>query len=1464
MSVFHNNMLVGASQPSGAAAFDTTLVPKSIFFEGQGTSGDSMTRTSTTPDNRNRWLFGTWYQPLRSVDSSSDRMTIFAAGSASAGFYLRHDEDDLQIFHRDEDGTEGSITTSGKFRDTTTWYHIMVDYNSANSISQDRISLYLNGVRVGTNNSSRPGQNKCVLVNTEGEIERIGMDFSTTPGNAGSFYLAQTFLMDNKSIDNGDHAITDFLDTFTFGTNGSQVIPKSNDDIKALVAAAGPNSFYLNYEDTTDKGSVDGMTRDRKATESTNHVAGITPTLSEGIQGGALANVTNGQRSRGALETNTTSLTLLFDLGSGNEQAVQSVSFTTEGTTSFANDAGQGGGSQSNGRIKDLTISGSNNGTDFTTLSSSTVAQKRSNALHVVSWSNTTAYRYLKFANANIYGGLRSNVGGLGFHTEQSPVIGNDFWGDKNHSTSSGASEINQDHQSGNTPSLVCAKFNPLDYVSNAGTLGKGNTEFATGGNDSLMALTLPVIETGCYWEAKVTNAGDEMFGLWANSTRPLRSASTSSPHQDAAAFVIRIAGNGLFVAGSDQGFTSAGISTNDVLMFAYKDGQFFYGKNGNWENSADPEAETGELFTISNSSTRIIQPVFGRAGSSNVTYEIKMKVEEWTHTATKPSWGAAINSANSPAPDFQGIDYFDTTLYEGNGQNQRVGDFVPFTDTYTVDKSAMFDDGNRRYLARTYTASDTARSSNSQATISYWIKFCSAGANQDILTTSNSGQTDRLRHYINDQSGQESIYMTLDGPSTNRDFEIPISKLSEQEWTNIVYNIDVDNSTAADKIKCWVNGVQQTSTDTSYQSASNADYFLFDNEEHFIGNLAPASAGYTVFCLNSYLAEMHVLDGQLKPPTDFGQVDTSTNRWVPKDYKTNVGAYGNRGFYMAFDNASGTGDGVGTDSSGNGFHFTESFVSGGSDWATTDQFVDTPSKNFVTFDTGYLGGSSNVFSEGNTRVKGTDGSNSDTAVGTFGMTGKIVVDFKFHTVGGGYPKVGFITGQEGLDDINKSSGSIEIGTFQVAGSIAFGSSGSFYIPTFADSTQITSGIATGQSVDADDVIRYEVDTVAGTVRVFFQNEGTGSFTEVTAARIDNFSFDPVFGVRPVVSNYNNSEVSMLTGGQASLSSVSTDFLEMNQDNLDATASKLTAFAWIKNRDAADNHMFFDRVRGIGKDLHSNSQAAEATNASTVQRFLQRGVQVGNNAEVNTATESYVLWQWLLGDSATTGSTNSDGSVDTTVIAADAGHFSVVKGTTGGSGATFGHGLGAAPDLIINKDLNNSSSNWLVYNSISGASFYLALNSSGSINGPGSTVFGTEPDSTVFTLGSFFANVECINYCFRSVPGVCKVGSYVGNNNADGSYVHTGFKPAFVMTKTTSSGAWGIMDSAREPSNPVIKRLFPSSNSAEDEDGEQMDFLSKGFKLRKTGGFNNNNQTYIYLAMAEISGNGTLPPIYGR
>ena len=121
-----------------------------------------------------------------------------------------------------------------------------------------------------------------------------------------------------------------------------------------------------------------------------------------------------------------------------------------------------------------------------------------------------------------------------------------------------------------------------------------------------------------------------------------------------------------------------------------------------------------------------------------------------------------------------------------------------------------------------------------------------------------------------------------------------------------------------------------------------------------------------------------------------------------------------------------------------------------------------------------------------------------------------------------------------------------------------------------------------------------------------------------------------------------------------------------------------------------------------------------------------------------------------------------------------------------------------------------------------------------------------------------------ICYAFRSVPGVCRIGVYYGNNQANGPYINLGFKPAWVITKPFSTtGEWMIIDNARSPTNPMVPRLFPSAASAEDEDGEQMDFLSDGFKLRKSGGHNGHGEKYLYMAMAEIGGNGTLPPIYG-
>ena len=299
-------------------------------------------------------------------------------------------------------------------------------------------------------------------------------------------------------------------------------------------------------------------------------------------------------------------------------------------------------------------------------------------------------------------------------------------------------------------------------------------------------------------------------------------------------------------------------------------------------------------------------------------------------------------------------------------------------------------------------------------------------------------------------------------------------------------------------------------------------------------------------------------------------------------------------------------------------------------------------------------------------------------------------------------------------------------------------------------------------------------------------------------------------------------------------------------------------WVWIKNRDATDSHAFYDVVRGTTKQIESDTTVAESTESEGLTTFGSDGFTVGNLAQVSTSSEDYVAWQWLASNST---ATNTDGSVNTTVSASSVGHFSVVKGTTGSSGATFGHGLGAAPELILNKRLG--AGGWLVYSKDAGSNNYLQLNATAAAQA-NSTVFGSDATSTVFTLGSFFSSVECINYCFRSVPGVCAVGSYEGNASSDGTYVSLGFKPAFVLFKSVDSTSdWQIFDKSRNGFNVRNNELEANDTAVEDTSTNFLDLLSDGFKLR-IGSDPNVSETFLYLAMAEIAGGGTAPPIYGR
>ena len=302
-------------------------------------------------------------------------------------------------------------------------------------------------------------------------------------------------------------------------------------------------------------------------------------------------------------------------------------------------------------------------------------------------------------------------------------------------------------------------------------------------------------------------------------------------------------------------------------------------------------------------------------------------------------------------------------------------------------------------------------------------------------------------------------------------------------------------------------------------------------------------------------------------------------------------------------------------------------------------------------------------------------------------------------------------------------------------------------------------------------------------------------------------------------------------------------------------------WTWIKGRNVAYDHNLFDVVRGVTKTIKSNKDDAESTQAQMLKSFNSDGFTIGTDGAVNeNDTRTYVAWNWKAGGS---GSANTDGSINTssTSVNTTAG-FSISKYTGNATnGATVGHGLGAVPDMIIGKDLGDTSSWGVWHKDLTNAGYRLALSSTAA-QSDDSALFGgssrTAPTSSVFSLGSgggLNGNGSAnIVYCFSGVQGFSKFGKYTGNGNANGTFIYTGFAPAFVIVKAISiSGEnWQLNDNKRKTFNVNSTSLFPNLNNTESTDGMYIDMLSNGFKARETGnGTNGSGVSYIYMAFAE-------------
>lgn len=320
-----------------------------------------------------------------------------------------------------------------------------------------------------------------------------------------------------------------------------------------------------------------------------------------------------------------------------------------------------------------------------------------------------------------------------------------------------------------------------------------------------------------------------------------------------------------------------------------------------------------------------------------------------------------------------------------------------------------------------------------------------------------------------------------------------------------------------------------------------------------------------------------------------------------------------------------------------------------------------------------------------------------------------------------------------------------------------------------------------------------------------------------------------------------------------------------NNGNSDLQAD----LVWLKNRThSAYNlaaNMIFDTNRGIkgtpnNTGVNSAYLSSEVTNPeygnnNGLQSIQSDGFTPGSMTRTNETGDNFVAWLWKANGHNT--STNTAGTINSSVQANTTAGFSIFEYQGTGAAGTVGHGLGGLPELIIFKG-KDTDSNWPVYTDPQkdGTLQFPKLNGNEAVIGSGSP-FTWDTTKFTFSSASSYSNTsgtDYICYAFRSIQGYSKIDTYKGGGStANGTFVYTGFQPAWILMKPISlNDDWMIIDNQRDPTNPATQRLFPNTSGAEGTGYDVCDMLSNGFRMRgNSTSWNGNGSTYLYMAFAE-------------
>ena len=784
--------------------------------------------------------------------------------------------------------------------------------------------------------------------------------------------------------------------------------------------------------------------------------------------------------------------------------------------------------------------------------------------------------------------------------------------------------------------------------------------------------------------------------------------------------------------------------------------------------------------------------------------------------------------------------------------------------------------------------------------TFSAWVKRASLGTTQVIFGSySGSGNSDQDYNILYFGSADQLHFgaYTYDFLATNRKFR------DVGGWYHIMLVVDTFQDAADDRKKIYVNGVQETSFAVNNTISEDYNLGVLRGNPHYLG--WTNSTHY----YDGYMAEVYLIDSLPLTPSSFGETDSDTGQWIPKEY---TGTFPGESVYSKF--ASGA---VLTDSSGNSNTWTATNL------GDADVMLDTPTNNYptinalepynstmttllegnlhviaTTYDSHYYGNHTATFlvpESGKwyieTRMAVHTGTGNTSWIGVIDQrTATIPKRYGHGATAGEYFSDSAFTGMTAdliatVDTIRLFRG----GSAQATVSSATETSYIIALALDVDNNKVYGGYDSGSGITwlgsgnpaagsngqahtftNDTVIQLEVgpksDGSSNSMQTLnFGQNGTFSGYETAGGNTDgngegNFFYAPPSGFlalcsknlpTPAVEKPTEHFNTVLYQGSGAV-------------DKDVTVGFDPDMTWIKARSQAYDHVLTTATVGVGYIVKPNDNSVQADWTDYVGPYITDGIRLNDvqtGTTVNHASQTFVMWNWKAGGGGNSPGSNTDGSINTngTSVNTTAG-ISITSYSGTGSTGTIGHGLGKTPSVIIVKN-RSVNDNWRVQ-TIGDATDYMAWNWTGASTDDASSWNDTAATSTVFTVGSDTntnrSGSSFLAICFADVSGFSKSGWFRGNASANGTFVNLGFSPAYIMLKMRSvavsgGGDWIIRDVKRDVGNPSNSAIYTNLDIAESTTSLLVDIVSNGFKIRSNHDDHNKaDETVWWMAFAEF------------